>query len=417
VKIDVLAGHGIGAASATLAAIDGGTRLWDANSVWRSPAIRTAYGWNVLIRAAWVVALAVLSSLTVVLVLRIILGAEAVSAWNGAIAVGGVTALAVTGAAVAIRRRSRPNRRRGRGSWLWRLAGAPLEAGSARELFVGAVWEQIRGAASNPRPEQPVVGRRYSEALQENLGQPGFRELLLVATDLDARRDVIAALLRDPHRAEFLARQSANRERGRDILDLTGVSRGHALDVMTAAMTPPLLCEPELVTFAADSYWRGETHRGCDRPAAIQRLLEETANAGVTQAIVVSAVSVEGSPHRLRSVRWDPRGRLGEFLCGAEATALRDALELARLRFDSVYLIAPAHNAVGPFDLGGAYDETSDRRQSLSELMQQGYEDAYRQFIEPVVGASGDQLSTSAKASVDKVQKEYVRQVRDLDGP
>jgi hypothetical protein len=82
-----------------------------------------------------------------------------------------------------------------------------------------------------------------------------------------------------------------------------------------------------------------------------------------------------------------------------------------------VYLIAPAHNAVGPFDLGGAYDETSDRRQSLSELMQQGYEDAYRQFIEPVVGASGDQLSTSAKASVDKVQKEYVRQVRDLDGP
>ena len=65
---------------------------------------------------------------------------------------------------------------------------------------------------------------------------------------------------------------------------------------------------------------------------------------------------------------------------------------MARLRFDSVYVISPAHNAVGPFDVRGAYDEASDRRQDLSELMARAYEDAYHQFIEPVVGASGEQL-------------------------
>jgi hypothetical protein len=88
----------------------------------------------------------------------------------------------------------------------------------------------------------------------------------------------------------------------------------------------------------------------------------------------------------------DPRSRLGDFQVTAEAAALRDALEMARLRFDSVYVIAPAHNPVGPFDVRGAYDEASDRRQELSELMSRAYEDAYHQFIEPVVGASGEQL-------------------------
>jgi hypothetical protein len=43
-------------------------------------------------------------------------------------------------------------------------------------------------------------------------------------------------------------------------------------------------------------------------------------------------------------------------------------------------------------DLAGAYDEQSDRTQPLDELMEHGYEDAYHQFIEPMLGASGDRL-------------------------
>jgi hypothetical protein len=76
----------------------------------------------------------------------------------------------------------------------------------------------------------------------------------------------------------------------------------------------------------------------------------------------------------------------------AEAAGLRDAIVMARLRFDGVYVITPTHNQIGPFDFGGAYDPASDRQDTLAELMHHGYEDAYRQFIEPVVGASGEQL-------------------------
>ena len=40
---------------------------------------------------------------------------------------------------------------------------------------------------------------------------------------------------------------------------------------------------------------------------------------------------------------------------------------------------------MAPLDTGGAFDERSDRVQAVGELVDRGYEDAYRQFIEPVV--------------------------------
>jgi hypothetical protein len=70
-------------------------------------------------------------------------------------------------------------------------------------------------------------------------------------------------------------------------------------------------------------------------------------------------------------------------------------METARARFESVYLVCPAHNPVGAFDSSGAYDEASDRWQDVPELIERGYEDAYRQFIEPVVGASGENLAVA----------------------
>jgi len=77
------------------------------------------------------------------------------------------------------------------------------------------------------------------------------------------------------------------------------------------------------------------------------------------------------------------------------------------LHFESVYVIQPAHNAIGPYDVAGAYDQASDRRQELSELVERAYEDAYRQFIEPVVGASGEHLAgarTPAHRSVSQAK-------------
>ena len=38
--------------------------------------------------------------------------------------------------------------------------------------------------------------------------------------------------------------------------------------------------------------------------------------------------------------------------------------------------------------------QRSDRRYTLAELVDRGYEDAYRQFVEPVVAASGDRIAS-----------------------
>ena len=61
-------------------------------------------------------------------------------------------------------------------------------------------------------------------------------------------------------------------------------------------------------------------------------------------------------------------------------------------RFAGFFVIRPGHNPVGPLDFGGVYDERSDRTLPLAELTDRGYGDAYRQFIEPVVGAGGERI-------------------------
>jgi hypothetical protein len=284
-----------------------------------------------------------------------------------------------------------PIRRRVTGRW-WDLAGAPLEAGLVRRTLVDTIWQLIRGANASLHPSRAVVARRYAEVLSDNVGQPGFRELLTVVTDLDTRQDVIVALVGEPFRRDFLASRPG-RDRRIEVLDLARVGCDHALDMVAAALTPAVACDPALVAFSSESVWRGEVHRLCDRPAASHRLIEEVAAAGATQVIVVSAVGSSDGPHRLQTPRLDPRHRLGEFLVAAEGAALRDALEVARRRFEAVYFIRPAHLATGPFDFRGVYDEASDRRQPLAELIEQGYDDAYRQFIEPIVGASGEQIA------------------------
>ena len=404
VKIDVMAGQGIGAGAAALAAIDGGARLWDASGIWRNARAATLYDWKWTLRIAGWLALATV--LALVLPLVYVTAAQSPLpplAARIALLVA-VAAAIVASACVAIDAWRSPVKRRAEGGWWWRILGAPLDAGGAIDLFADAIAQLIPGTAQGTS-SRSVAGRRYAEVLADSLGQPGFRELMIVATDLDSRRDVVAALLRDPYRREFLAPR-LDRERRSEVLDLAGAGRDHALDIAAAGMTPPVVCDPQLVTFAADSYWRGETHRMCDRPGAISRLLEELASAGVSQAVIVSAVAPSSAPHRLRSAPLDMRQRLGDFLAAAESASLRDAMDIARLRFDSVYLICPAHNPVGAFDFGGAYDEASDRRQDVHELMERACEDAYRQFIEPVVGASGEHLAraTSAPGGIDGLE-------------
>ena len=108
---------------------------------------------------------------------------------------------------------------------------------------------------------------------------------------------------------------------------------------------------------------------------------------------MVSASAEPPGPHGLRPPRHDGFGRVGEHISSSEAATLVDGVRHLHHRFHGLYLIRPAHNAVRALDLDGAYDEQSDRIQPLEELMERGYEDAYRQFIEPVLGASGERMT------------------------
>jgi hypothetical protein len=434
VKIDLVAGHGAGAAIAALAAIGGQSRLWDASGVWRAPKAREWYGWKTPVRwAGWLV-VALLAALVAPVLLVVVSGIvvypigflletagsgygtsllAAYAEWLqtafagprlptfvprlGMILVSALALLVLVAAAQAARDGWA---RRGRGAFWWWVFGAPFDAAPARRAFLAALWQLIRGAASVVPPPVEQIGRRYAEVLLESLGQPGFRELFVVATDLDSRRDLVGALVSEPYAQPYLAARP-DRDRRAEVLDLAGAGRDHAIDLVAAALTPAVGFDPWLLTFAPESHWRGETHRMIDRPGTVHRLLEEVAAAGVTQIVVVSACAPESDPHRLRAAALDPRHRLGEFVVAAEAAALRDALEMARLRFDAVFTIRPSHNALGPFDFSGAYDQASDRRQELAELIDRGYDDAGRQFIEPVVGASGEYLAQAGAHDTD----------------
>ena len=249
-------------------------------------------------------------------------------------------------------RASAPARRELSGGVWWTVLGAPLTATPAIDYFITGLWDLLRGGARVTQPPRADLSRRYAELLADNLGQPGFRELLIVAHDLDARQDLVFALLgRDWRRPFFLRRQTTGLDRrSAEAVDLAGAARDHVLDAVAGALTLPVATDAQLIGFAPESYWRGETHRLTDRPAALVRVLEEVASAGARQVIVVTAAEELGGPHELSRRRAAPRARLGEFLASAEAAAVRDALNVAAPWFDALFVVRPSHNPVTPLD-------------------------------------------------------------------
>jgi predicted acylesterase/phospholipase RssA len=426
VKVDLVGGRGIGAASALFAAIDGGARLWEPAGLWKDRSARRFYGWRRPLRLAGYAALA--AGLVLLLPLALLAAAvvtglvglvlslvgleTAGAALTGAFT-GWVTTLFVPSALPTVVPRLAlfavlvaagilasalvasyvrdPIRRRARSGFLWRLFGAPLSADTFADRSAVELWNLIRGAAPLAAPAPRELARKYVELLGENLGQPGFRELLVTAHDLDARRDLVFAFLAPPRRSRFFS--PALHEPGArqvETFDLSGVARDHVLDALRAALAVPLATDPHLVRFSAEGPWRGEAHRLCDRPDGLARLIEEAAHAGADQIILVSAAPPQGQAHALSAGRADLRGRAGEQLASFETASLRDAVEQFTGRFASLFVIRPPHNPVTPLDFGGVYDERSDRRQTLGELLDRGYEDAHRQFIEPIVGAGAE---------------------------
>jgi predicted acylesterase/phospholipase RssA len=434
VKIDIVAGRGIGAIGAVLSAIDGSSRLWDQKGLWRAPAVAQIYRWRWPIRVLFVLlgALAgIVASPLVFLAAAVIIypislfagmvgldagvtladgyaqmlaaafGPTALPTWlPRLITIVTLAALITLVVGTYVTWRRAPMRRRSRGPVAWALLGSPLDASRGVRHFTQGLWDLLRGGAAIKEVAADDLSRRYAELLSENLGQPGFRELLLVVHDVDARRDLLFGVVKEPFRRTLFPAAVAAAAPGAtagvrraEAFDLAGLARDHLLDVLRASLSIPGVTDPALLRFAPDGFWRGEAHRVIDRPSSLPRLLEEVAAAGAEHVIIVSAAGALPGAHELAKPRLDPLGRVNEHLAALESAALRDAERLVQHRFHAVYQIRPSHNAVGAFDLAGAYDERSDRHQTLSESMERGYEDAYRQFIEPVIAVSGEELT------------------------
>ena len=434
IKIDVFAGRGVGVVGAVFAAVGGAARLCDDNGLWRQPAITRLYAWRWPVRVILAVVAASIGVLLspvvflavglVAYVIGLVLGmaglelGTAVMRWysellSAAFAPGALptwlprlitlavlVALVVLAVGALMMRPAASIRRHSREQSLWSLLGAPIDGTRAARHFVHGLWDLLKGGAHLKTPEAGDLSRRLADLVNDDLGQLGFGELLLTVHDIDARRDLVFGLVREPFRRTLFppsgvnlpAHAATNETRRAEAFDLSGLARDHLVLVMRAALSVPGLTDPVPLRFAPDWYWRGEVHRLCDRVGSLGRLLEEAAAAGVEQVILVSAAPVVPGPHELHRVRLDPLGRVSEHAAAVESVVLRDAVQQVQHRFRAVYQIRPLHNPVGAFDLAGAYDERSDRQQSLEESMDRGYEDAYRQFIEPVVGTSGEQI-------------------------
>jgi hypothetical protein len=420
VKVDLVAGRGIGAASALLGALDAGTRLWQPSGAWDQPAIARLYRWRLpwavcgwaLLLAALVLSLPMLVQLVAALLYPFayaaaLLGLDRegrLSAWFlavidasfnqtvFAIVIPRVAVLSLLGALLFLAleylmRRATRHRRSMQGRPWWMALGAPLDAMAAYGHFAGVFWSSS-GKAGRSARDRAAASRRYVEMLADGLGQPGSAELVLAVHDLDTRRDLVFAVLQEPWRRRFF--QAGGGSRDGEVVDVLDGGRALVMDGLAAALTVPLVSEPHPLTFPVDSYWRGETHVLTDRPEALVRLLEEVSAAGAEQVVVVNASAPVMVPHGLSSRQADPRAWLGQNLASQESAAVRDAMTVLFDRFTGLYLIQPTHNPIGPLDFTGARDHRSDRDATLAELVTLGYEDAYAQFIEPVVGGSAE---------------------------
>ena len=148
--------------------------------------------------------------------------------------------------------------------------------GRSPALATGALWDLLRGGAKLARPRADDSASATRNCWPTNLGQPGYRDLLLAVHDLDARRDLVFGLLGGEAGARQFPARRDRRPRRAEAFDLARPTPAACWwTSCSAAATLPAAVRAARLRFPAEGYWRGEVHRACDRPAALTRLLEE----------------------------------------------------------------------------------------------------------------------------------------------
>jgi hypothetical protein len=426
VKIDVVVGSGIGAVTAAYAAVGGGPRLYGKRGFWDGARWGAFYRLRPIVLTAIsllgvsfaIFALPVLLGVLLGMLFPLLLIADRVQPgiasralaflWVApevlsgpylgaqAVPVFALAMLAIATAAVLYLR----DRRRFPEAFESFLDAEPGLARLRRGL-----WEVARAAALSGRPpSEAELGRRFVALLAENLGEPGFRELVLRAADLDRGEALSFALLREqgtPSRPRVLA----------DAVDLrTGGNDALLFDAVATGLLLPMALPLRRVTFPRGAPHAGESHRLTDATFGPGCGIAEALAAGAEQVIVVTGVPESATPLARRRgplARIDAALRMLERRAAAE---IDDVWRMSRLvgtlghRADSgrrawedpatghvhgevdLWVVRPDRRALGPLDLDGTRDPATEVMQTTDDLLELGFRDAYRQFVEPVVG-------------------------------
>lgn len=428
VKIDLVVGSGIGAVTAAFAAVGGGPRLYGKGGFWEGVRWGSLYRLRPIVRLGLgllglsfaVFALPILLGLLLGALVPLLLIADRawpgaataplspawarLGTWSGpylaalAVPVFALAVLALGAVAVAY---LRDRRRFSEGLESF------LDAAPGLERLRAGLWDVARGAAiKGGPPADAELGRRYAALLAENLGEPGFRELVVRTADIDRGGPLAFALLGDAAPAP-----RAGEGPLADAVDL-GARGCDALvfDALATGLLCPVALPLRRVTFPRGAVHAGETHRLTDAALCGGSGIREALAAGAEQLVVVTGVPESPAPPARRRgplARVDAAVRSLERLAAGDVDdawrfnrmlgALAPAAGGARGSWEDpatgrvysgvdLWVIRPERRLLGPMELDGARDPATEVLQTVDDLLELGFRDAYRQFIEPVVG-------------------------------
>jgi len=455
VKLDLVVGSGVGTVGAAFGAVAGGPRLYGESGFWADvswdaffrlrPAVRIAI--LLLACSFGVFLLPVLLALTAGLLFPLVLIFDLVSpGWAGRVGAAMLGAPSVLRAPylaslslpifflcaaglLGVLRLWVTQRRRLAESFEWLLDPSP-----ARDRLLEALWEIARGPAISRAPSEAELGRKYVSLLAENLGQPGFRELILRTADLETGGPLPFVVLDDAHRAGFVsARARGPRSRLEGLPGAVDLRvPGYDALLFDAAMTgllAPGVAPVRRVSFPKGGIFAGESHRLTEASLAGGSGLSEAIAAGAEQILFVTAAPEEAKPlARRRGPRALADGVLATLERQAVEVDLRATERLNRLvetlghrtddggrgwqdpatgriyRAIDLYVIRPDHRVLAPLDLDGSEDPATEVRATASDLLELGYRDAYRLFVEPVVGAVPETPAAGAEPRPQAVE-------------
>jgi len=434
-KIDVVVGSGVGNVSAVFAAAAAGSRLYGPQGFWDGVGWASLYRMRRPLRFVLFmmgvafgvfllpVALALLLGVLFPIVMVADLAAPGLPArligdpWAAPSALRDpyiaalampVFVLAASAVVGAIYAQLRYRRR------LAELFESFLDAAPAVSRLRQALSDLSRVGSARPSADAEI-GKRYVDIVDENLGQPGFRELVVRAADLDAGEILPFVLLAEPHRTAYLqARaQAARSEEGQPIaVNLGAGGESMLFDAVATGLLPPLATPVRRVSFPRRGLYGGEVHRLTESTLTGGCGLGDAITAGAEQVILVTGVPQNPSaPRRRRGLHAlaDATEALLERQ-GLEQE-LRAALRLNRIvqtvghrledgrrawqdpatgrtyRDVSIYVVRPDRRSIGPLEWDGVVDPATEVPEETADLIDLGYRDAYRLFIEPVLGA------------------------------